>query len=135
MTNRAETNTGLATRIFDQTIVFKECFTCGIPIAMTVFQKRQFDEQGMTIQCVLGHGTMRRESEVQRLQRELKDTQDRLTQAETEKQSAERVVDAAIKKRQRLEKRVGAGVCLHCHRSFQNVRRHMDSQHGKTAVP
>ena len=129
MTNRGEISTGRTTKIFDQTVVFEDCFTCGIPIAMTAYQKRQYDQHGMDIKCVLGHGTIRRETEVQRLQKELKATQDRLTQAETEKRSAELVADAAIKKRQRLEKRIEAGVCLHCHRSFQNLRRHMEGQH------
>ena len=112
-----------------QMIVFHLCCTCGIPIAMTESQQRQYNENGMTITCVLGHGTVRRESDNLRLQRELRETQDKLASAETRQRTAMLTLDAEIKKRQRLERRVKAGVCPHCQRTFQNVARHMKSQH------
>jgi hypothetical protein len=34
-----------------------------------------------------------------------------------------------VKAKQKLEARVHAGVCPHCHRSFKELARHMAAQH------
>ena len=113
-----------------QTLVFEDCFICGIAIAMTRDQRRQFNEKGLTITCVLGHRTMRRESDNQRLQRALERAQDRVTALETDRRNYQDILDVELKKRKKLESRVRDGVCPHCHRSFQNLKRHLASKHG-----
>ena len=57
--------------------MLEECFTCGIGIAMTESQQRAYDELGMTIRCVLGHRTVRRQSDVQRLTQQLSEQEKR----------------------------------------------------------
>ena len=113
--------------------VLAECFACGIPILMTKGQMRAFDNDGATITCVLGHQTIRRESEVQWLQKQLSQAQDRVSTLETEVVNQRGLLQAEAKKRKSLETRVRNGVCPHCQRSFQNVRRHIQSQHTGSA--
>lgn len=119
----------MTTNIYQRTIVFEDCFTCGMPIAMTPNQKRQFDEQGMAIKCVLGHGTERRQSEVQKLQHQLRQSQDQLASVETAYRNLRGLLEATEKKASKLQKRLRNGVCPHCHRAFQQLARHMKSQH------
>ena len=133
MTNLVEYR-GRPHRIMEYPIVFEDCFTCGIPIAMTPAQLRQFDEKGMSIKCVLGHSTVRRETDNQRLQRELESAQSRVTRLETQVRNTEQMLDVETKARKTLVKRINAGVCPHCHRTFQQVARHMKSKHPEVAL-
>ena len=128
-------------RTLERTVVFEECYTCGAPIAMGVGQQRAFHEAGLTIHCVLGHGTVRRLSENGRLQKALNEAQERLALADTALHNEIKLHDATAKARReleaekkRIEKRVHNGVCPHCNRSFVNLKRHMTSKHkeGKT---
>ena len=129
-----------------RTIVFEECFTCGMPIAMTEDHLRQYNEEGMSISCVLGHGTVRRKSDNQKLRERLNEAQDEVTRLQTairnEREEARAQRYAAAKplaqeqnKRKRLERRIHNGVCPHCRRSFQNVQRHMARQHPEAVAP
>ena len=112
-----------------QTVVFQTCVTCSMPIAMSEAQRRQYDESGLVITCVLGHQTVRRESDNQQLRRELREAQDATARAETARRAAEATLDSEIKKRRRQERRASNGVCVHCHRTFQQLARHMKSKH------
>lgn len=120
---------GRPTRILDYSVIFTDCFTCGVPIAMTPSQMRQFDEHGMTIYCVLGHKTVRRESDNQRLQRELREAQGLVARLETRVVNTEGLLTAETTRRRALEKRVNNGVCPHCRRTFRQLARHMKSKH------
>ena len=110
-------------------LVTEECYTCRIPILMTKDQRHQFDEEGMTIRCVLGHRTVRRESENQRLRRNLADAYHRIIALGTQRDHQRFLLDAETKRRKALEVRVRNGVCPACKRSFQNVRRHIARMH------
>ena len=114
-------------------LVLEECFTCGIGIAMTEDQLRAFNEKGMTITCVLGHQTVRCESDVQKLKKQLTRAQDRVATLETEAVNQCNLLQAETVKRKKLETRVNNGVCPHCRRSFQNLKRHIASQHAESA--
>lgn len=132
----------------DRTVAFEECFTCGIPIAMSTGQLRQFNEKGMTIYCVAGHETVRRKSDMQILEEKLQAAQDRVTVLETPvldertetqtwknaHENQGRRLEQEEEKRKKLEQRIKNGVCPHCLRSFQNVQRHMARQHPEAAT-
>lgn len=120
---------GRAVRVYEQTITFIECYTCGLPVAITRSQERQYDEHGMSVTCALGHSTVRKKSDNQLLQEKLNDAQDRVRQVEFERNNASNMLDAETKKRRKLEKRIHNGVCPHCQRSFANLQRHMEGQH------
>lgn len=118
------------TETLSRVVVFEECFTCGAPIAMSEGQQRQFHETGMTIRCVLGHGTVRRQSDLSIARAKLQEAQDRLARAETSLRNEQKAHGATRRAKQRLQDRVRNGVCPHCHRSFQNLKRHIASKHG-----
>lgn len=70
------------------------------------------------------------ENESERLRREnerLRQDQARLCD---EIGAANRRADAAERSKKRIEKRVHAGVCLDCNRTFANMARHMETKHG-----
>lgn len=119
----------MSTRIYENTVVFGECFTCGLPVAQTRFQRRQYDENGATMWCSQGHPTVRKESDLAKIKRQLEEAQGRVTRAETQRDNYMNLMDVEVTKRHKLEKRIQAGVCPKCHRTFQNVQRHMSSQH------
>ena len=114
-----------------RTIVFEDCFTCGIPIAMTGGQLRRFNEDGMRIICVLGHATGRMKSDLMLAREELAQVQDELAESETALKNEKALHDATIKAKRKLQKRVENGVCPFCKRTFQNLQRHMTGKHSQ----
>lgn len=118
-------------RIYEQTITYMDCCRCGIPIVMTPAQLQRFQDHGETFYCVMGHSQVFSEPEVTRLKKALRVAQDQTTQAQTAMANTEAVLDAEVKKRKKLEKRVHNGVCPDCNRSFVNLQRHMKSNHTK----
>ena len=113
-------------------LVLEECFTCGIGIAMTESQKKAFHEKGQIIHCVLGHRTVRRQSDVQRLTQQLSEQEKRTAELEAEIVGKDALLHIETKKRRSLERRVRNGVCPHCRRSFQNLKRHIANQHAES---
>ena len=131
-----------------RTLVFEECFTCGMPIALSEGHLRRFNEEGESIYCVSGHITVRRKSDNRQLREDLAAAQEWVTRLETAVQDERketqtwknahenqgRMLEREQTKRKRLENRVHDGVCPHCRRSFQNVQRHMARQHPEVGV-
>ena len=117
-------------KVFETVVTFECCANCGIPVAMTENQLRQFRESGNGWFCVLGHTSVFTKSIAQQLREKLVESQDKIAHLETNLQNAQRLMDAETKKRQRLMKRVENGVCPHCHRTFQQLARHMKDKHG-----
>ena len=118
------------TKVFETVVTFTTCVTCALPIALTELQLKNFRESGGSLYCVLGHASRFGEPESARLRNELAAAQDKVANLETNLQNAQRLMDAETKKRQRLMKRVENGVCPHCHRTFQQLARHMKDKHG-----
>ena len=112
-----------------RTIVLDECYTCGISIAITELQQRHFREKGGDFICVLGHRTAYRQSEVDRLKERLGSAQDGLARDETRYADAIRQLEEEHKATKRLHRRVNAGVCPHCNRTFQPLQRHVKAKH------
>ena len=116
-------------------LVIETCF-CGIvhavPEEMVDAQKRQFrnGEKQRGIYCPLGHSWIRSgEGDAERLSREV-ERQKALVARLREEKEAERRSAAAIKGHQtRLKKRIAAGVCPCCNRSFTPLAAHMKSEH------
>jgi len=100
------------------------CITCGAPYtcpeAMIVHQR----QNGGYHHCPNGHsqGWNRDGSENAQLRRE----RDRLKQNEAR---LEEELRAAERQAAKLKKRMGAGVCPCCTRTFTNMARHMKTKH------
>lgn len=110
-----------------------ECCKCGVGFWVTA----QFDQQRLkdkqSFYCPNGHGQSYTESEADRLRRQLEQTKRELTEAESARQFAEiRLANEqarAKKDMKRVMRRANSGTCQHCHRTFSNVARHMETKH------
>lgn len=102
----------------------EQCW-CGIWHAIPKSLQRQAQRDGITVYCPLGHSWTYQETEADRLRAAL---------ATAERQAASRLArldqeQARRKTAERKLKRVTAGVCPCCNRTFQNLARHMKGQH------
>lgn len=131
--------------VVSQELVTETCHSCGILFAMTeAFRQKLLkgkNQAERTFYCPAGHRQWYvGKSEAQQLREKL-DAEIRARQR-AEQQVAE-VCDEARHERDRangykgqmtkLAKRAKAGVCPCCKRTFENLQRHMASQHPKFA--
>lgn len=105
------------------------CGKCGILFGMTIDFIENRKEDHATFYCPNGHARgFLGESKSEKLQRELN----------TARQQIARVEDEA-RETKRIQKRIHAGLCPCCNRTFQNLARHMATKHPETpavaAVP
>jgi hypothetical protein len=112
------------------------CYSCGVPFAMPSNLMRRFRATKDTFYCPNGHGqifaksTQQKLEEVEaRLHRERQSADARIRAARDQADAAERSARSLRGANTKLRKRVAAGVCPCCRRSFQNVARHMAGQH------
>lgn len=123
------------------TLVVETCYKCGMPFGLDADFRRRKLETGTGFFCPQGHGQVFITSEVQRLKQELaaanerKDylhrAKDRLHEELLQQKYKTRAEKAA---KTRVLNRVHAGVCTCCNRTFQNLRRHMETKHPKEIV-
>lgn len=103
------------------------CCNCGIVFALPTTLKARLRTTGGSFYCPLGHGQHFTETEVSRLRDLLE---------EANKQNTRLADECArhMRERKRIEKRVHAGVCPCCNRTFQNLARHMASKHPEVSA-
>lgn len=112
------------------TLVTEECCTCGITFAMTLDFKNHRREDHANFYCPAGHAQhYTAESETQKLTRQLRSANSRLTHTRDQLEATERSLSAQKGVTTKLRKRIAAGACPCCHRNFQNLARHMAGQH------
>lgn len=111
--------------------VTETCCNCGMPFAMTAdFRKRKLDNKGSSFYCPAGHGQhYTGKTEEQKLREEL-DHKRRQLEAESGRAAAlAHQRDEIARAHKRMRDRVRNGVCPCCNRTFQNLLRHMQSEH------
>lgn len=119
-----------------QTLEVTNCCVCGVNFAVPEIIMDERRRNAGNVYCPNGHCIGWKETEAERLKREV----DSLNQANDylrrQKESVEAVLEtvkrssAAVQGQLTKErKRVGNGVCPCCNRTFQNVQRHMTTQH------
>lgn len=120
-----------------RTLEDTSCCVCGIIFAVPAeFLAERRKNKNENLYCPNGHTLSFRESEADRLKRQLeaeKSARERAErEAQDERQRAKRL-DTKAKKLaatiKRNEKRVGNGVCPCCNRTFQQLARHMATKH------
>lgn len=121
---------------FNQRLVTITCYKCGITFAVPQYFKTKRQEDTKTFWCPNGHNQAYVRSEAQKLREQL----------EAERRNVEwyknaaKAKDTQIKgmniqmgkvkaKLHRTERRIANGVCPCCHRTFQNMQRHMKTKH------
>jgi hypothetical protein len=107
-----------------------ECGECGTVHAIpAAWQRKASREGGHSWYCPRGHVISYSESEHARLLRRAEEA-DRRARAERDlREHTEHKLRAQKGATTKARKRHAAGVCPVCSRSFQQVRRHMESQH------
>jgi len=123
--------------VYETKIVIKECITCGVNYGLgTNFVKDRRQDHGSWY-CPNGHGHhFPQDNEAEQLRKQVKslETRERIARDSErfhrEQAAHERRSAAATRGHlTRLRKRIAAGVCPCCNRSFENVRRHIEGQH------
>jgi hypothetical protein len=115
------------------TFVIEHCCNCGMAFAMTTdFQRRRIDDK-RSFYCPAGHSQhYTGESAADRAQRlagQLDMERTRRQQAEHQLDYARRSLKATSTRLKKVKARVGHGVCPCCNRTFQQLARHMASEH------
>jgi len=111
------------------------CYKCGVLFAApTYFMIKRREDTGI-FWCPNGHNQAFVESETHRLRQQL----DNQIRTATEMAERARVAEQARQKSdaqlKRLNKRVAAGVCPCCNRTFSNLARHMKTKHAEKRKP
>ena len=113
------------------------CFDCGVAIAMPYSFMAQRRRDLRNFFCLNGHMQCYIESEADKVRKELSAKQLELDRQKREADWQRQLREKADKDRKKVErklKRVEKGVCPHCNRSFENIRRHMESKHSESAT-
>lgn len=109
------------------------CGKCGIEWAAPERWWKDKRENGDTFYCPNGHPRVFSESVSDKLRRERDQLKQQIARVEDEKRAAQAETEKAIAAKKRLEKRINAGVCPCCTRSFTNMARHMKTKHPEFA--
>jgi hypothetical protein len=105
------------------------CGKCGISFALPENYREKRQEDGGTFYCPNGDPSVYRETDLQRVRKEL-EAQKLETIRNRDRYFAEqREHEKTQKKMTRLKKRTAAGVCPCCQRTFQQLSRHMKTKH------
>lgn len=112
------------------------CCACGIPFFMPTYHyKRLLANKGESFYCPNGHSmSFTGPTEAQKLKEQLEKVKQEKDKQEQELQN--KWLDA-LGEKYKLEKqlkRIHKGVCPCCNRSFQNLKRHMETKHPEIKV-
>lgn len=119
------------------------CYLCGVVFAMEEAHYKNRAEDKKEFFCPNGHGQFFTKGEVAKLREQLEvertaraaetkraDAEKRKREwAESDAKMARERTEKVERKLKRTIKRVGNGVCPCCTRTFQNLGRHMTTQH------
>jgi len=115
------------------TLETEECCVCAVTFAMPDrLQRAARADAEVWFFCPNGHRQHYSESEAMRLRKKLDEQTRMATSALERARRAEEGEQKALKETARIKKRISAGVCTCCHRTFQNLARHMKTKHPET---
>lgn len=114
---------------FTEVIQFsvQHCAECGIAFGITSDFQRRRSEDGLTFRCPNGHALSWHETEIQKLRNALTAKTAELDRVSAARRDAEAARELAEKRLNRVQN----GVCPKCKRSFENLRRHMETRHNR----
>jgi septal ring factor EnvC (AmiA/AmiB activator) len=113
----------------ERELVVATCW-CGIVFAIPANRERWMREKDTnSCYCPEGHSFHYSSNRRTALERELTAARDAAAQARAERDQAEASARGYKAAATRARKRHAAGICPACKRTFQNVQRHMASQH------
>jgi hypothetical protein len=110
-------------------LIQEDCISCGIEFAIPEWLYDRLREKGDTFYCPQGHSMSYTKPTVQVLRDKLRAKEAELSAERDQRAAAEREVQELKAKAQRAAKRAAAGVCPCCHRTFQQLARHVKAKH------
>ena len=111
------------------------CPICGVHFAIPANQYDYLKEKGGSFWCPNGHSLNFGDPTTDKLKREILALQRRLAEAHEEITRQKNVVIYKNEKFLQLGKRINAGVCPHCHRTFRALARHVQTVHPGEPLP
>lgn len=124
------------THEFTLQLVAVTCTACGCTFGLEAHHHAKLREKGDTFYCPNGHPRAYRESDLQKLEKQLARERAQHDQTKSsrdfwrQRQEAEKRRAAAARGQvTKIKNRVGNGVCPCCNRTFQNLQRHMATKH------
>jgi RNase P subunit RPR2 len=119
---------------FPVTLESMQCASCGCQFAIPAAMARRYREDGAFVRCPNPKCEWPSfhivENVVAKLERQLRDQKAALEREQQSHQMTKNMAKAEAKKAARIAKRIHAGVCPKCNRTFQQLARHMKSKHG-----
>ena len=117
------------------TMLVENCCVCGLQFGLETNYNARLRAEKRSFFCPNGHSQRYRgESDAaraDRLAREIAAEQERTRLARVDVQHERMMREKAEARFAAKIRRVKAGVCLDCNRTFRNVQRHRASKHGK----
>ncbi len=126
---------------FEVAVSWLECPSCHIAFGVTSATEKRLRDTHETFYCPSGHNIIfPGDTEAERVRKQMQATIDAASrkiewlsaEAETAKSaaaSAKKQATAAKTKLTKMKRRVEAGVCPHCNRTFKQLAAHMLTQH------
>lgn len=110
--------------------------TCGLIFAVPEHVRQRWTETGSGFHCPMGHPLSYKESDIQKLKKQLEQEQRRLKFAQenaaSERAARERTERRLVARKgvnTRLRNRIKNGVCPCCTRTFMNLQQHIKTKH------
>lgn len=120
---------------YTETLVVRHCW-CGIAHGIPENLSRRADEDGIDVFCPLGHVWVISDTETKKLRRKLAAEEAARADEERRRRAAQELLRAEERSHiatrghlTRARNRAKAGLCPCCNRHFENVERHVKSQH------
>ena len=113
------------------TLWIEDCPTCGVIYGFNAAYEERRRADGKSWHCPNGHSISFGKSNTDRL----REAEAREVHLKDQLAAATRNEEAARSELLRVRSRIANGVCPCCRRSFDNVRRHMATQHPDFAAP
>jgi hypothetical protein len=121
------------TTTYSRTLVVIDCCTCGVSFGMTTEMERARRRDHAWFYCPNGHNqhfTAKSDADLlAEERRRAKRLSDLLDDEQQQHRATERSLRATRGVVTRTKKRIAAGVCPCCNRTFQRLARHMAGQH------
>jgi len=131
-----------ATLTVDVELEHITCANCGMVFAFPQHLMEKWRRTHEGFYCPSGHNNyFPGQSDVEKLQRELKEARLEIKRAEyraqtaqLDREQAQKQLSATRGQITKLRKRIANGVCPCCHRSFAHLQRHMATKHPEYAM-
>lgn len=112
-----------------------DCPLCGIYFAIPASRYRHLQELGGNFWCPNGHQLHFGDNRADRLERTVKSLSERLANSFDELDRQRLVTKRIRQTQEKNRRRINAGVCPHCRRSFRALARHIKTKHPTEPMP